>query len=92
MRRLRIEHAPTTLSGDVLLLSVLTVVLLGVGLGAITVVDTVRGSSGDPASSDVAGPPPGPSADPSAVEDVSDVAEVAAPSVHANTLTAGIDT
>jgi hypothetical protein len=45
VRRLRIEHAPTTLSGDVLLLSVLTVVLLGVGLGAITVVDTVRGSS-----------------------------------------------
>ncbi len=78
MRRLRIEHAPTTLSGDVLLLSVLTVVLLGVGLGAITVVDAVRGSSGDPASSDVAGPPPGPSADPSPVEDVSDVAEVAA--------------
>ena len=78
MRRLRIEHAPTTLSGDVLLLSVLTVVLLGVGLGAITVADTVRGSSGDRASADVAGPPPGPSADPSAVEDVSDVAEVAA--------------
>ena len=74
MRRLRIEHAPTTLSGDVLLLSVLTVVLLGVGLGAITVVETVRGSSGDPASSEVASPPNGPAADPSPVEVVSDVA------------------
>jgi len=59
VRRLRIEHVPPTLSGDVLLLGVLTVVFLGVGLGVLTVVDAGRGVPGDATATGApaAGPP-----------------------------------
>jgi len=52
VRRLRIEHAPTTLSGDVLLLGVLTVVFLGVGLGVLTIIDPGSASSRTTAAAD----------------------------------------